>query len=486
MGAACGCAAATPVLVETGIQSHIGPSGVATKQGSNKKPNQDRYVIAPNVGGYEGAHLFAVFDGHGRNGHDVSNFLRANYPKVLAQNSQFPRNPGKALSNACLSVNQMLRNSTHDSEYSGSTGCIALIYQGQLWTANVGDSRAIAGVGGGRSARPEQLTKDHTVGNPKESKRILAAGGRIKNNRVYCKDRDEPGLIPTRAFGDFSGIQAGVIAAPDVEVRQLDHTYKFLVIMSDGIWENVSASKICQELEGSEGRTSKACSKILDESERTVKSSASRYPDDMTVVGVHLGNYLEHLQTSTKSKSRGGASRKQSSALPDEDLPDFSPEEKVKMTIELCEQMVYQGAHPDDASDAVMGLSDEERLEVTIAMAGIKTMGIAPWKEQYVKTHPNIALNNVRRLSGVFATPDGGLEPSYFDENKPAVRSRSNSQNLGSRMSMRRASSSLVPNMNKRRNSLPPMSGYKATGNVAPNPRGKTPNRRKSDIPAHS
>ena len=45
-----------------------------------------------------------------------------------------------------------------------STGCIALIYQGQLWTANVGDSRAIAGVGGGRSARPEQLTKDHTVG----------------------------------------------------------------------------------------------------------------------------------------------------------------------------------------------------------------------------------------------------------------------------------------------------------------------------------
>ena len=62
MGAACGCAAATPVLVDSGIQSHIGPSGVATKQGSSKKPNQDRYVIAPNVGGYEGAHLFAVFD----------------------------------------------------------------------------------------------------------------------------------------------------------------------------------------------------------------------------------------------------------------------------------------------------------------------------------------------------------------------------------------------------------------------------------------
>jgi len=121
--------------------------------------------------------------------------------------------------------------------------------------------------------------------------------------------------------------------------------------------------------------------------------------------------------------------------------------------VQLCEQMVFQGAHPDDASDAVMGLSDEERLQVTIAMTGIKAIGVAPWKEQYLKAHPNTALNNVRRLSGVL-TMDGKVEPSYFSENKPAVRSRSNSH-INSRMTSNSRSrrASLPPSMNKRRGS---------------------------------
>jgi len=466
MGAACGCAAVAPVVTEVGCESHIGPSGVATKQGSSRKPNQDRYVIAPNVGGYEGAHLFCVFDGHGRQGHDVSSFLQHNYPRTLCQNSLFPKNPPKALSNACLSVNQALRNSSHDSEYSGSTGCIALIWQGKLYTANVGDSRAIAGVGSGRSARPVQLTKDQTVGNEKEKSRILAAGGRIKNNRVYCKDRDEPGLIPTRAFGDFSGVEAGVIAAPDVEMRPLDDTFKFLVIMSDGIWENVQASKICQHMEGSESRVSKACSAILDESERTVKSSSSRYPDDMTVVGVHMNNYMAHYESSKRGGTRvgGHSSRKGSNTEVEDEGPELSSTEKIKMTIELCEQMVFQGAHPDDASDAVMGLSDDERLEVNIAMAGIKTVGVETWKDLYATENPGEKqMREKRRLSGVSAIGNS-VDATYDDQPIEGTRSRSQSSDAqAARMSTRRQSKD-INSMNKRRNSLPPMMKRRTPG----------------------
>ena len=45
-----------------------------------------------------------------------------------------------------------------------STGCMALVYDGVLYTANVGDSRAVAGIGDNPNhVRPMQLTVDHTL-----------------------------------------------------------------------------------------------------------------------------------------------------------------------------------------------------------------------------------------------------------------------------------------------------------------------------------
>lgn len=382
MGAACGCGsgATAPVLQSSMETSHIGPCGFCTKPGSGAKPNQDSYVIAPNVGGYKGAHFFAIFDGHGKKGHEVSGFLKNTVPRALVQDNAFPRNPGKALYNACVNANDMLRGTQIDSEYSGSTGCIALVLHGQLWTANVGDSRAIAGVGT-NYVRPEQLTVDHTVGNAKERSRIISSGGRVKNNRVYCQDIDEPGLIPTRAFGDFSGISAGIVAKPEIECKQLDDSYKFIVLMSDGIWENVSATKICTTvMDRQETQVTKACAVLLSEAHRTVKASSSRYPDDMTLVGVHLKDYWKsHVKQSIASAKP---------AVIDVG-PELSVEEKTRLAVEMCEQMVASGVHPEDACDAVMGLQPEERAKVEVAMAAITSMGVAAWRTKYFLMHPD-------------------------------------------------------------------------------------------------
>lgn len=40
-------------------------------------------------------------------------------------------------------------------------------------------------------------------------------------------------------------VTAGIIAKPDVECTELTDTHKFVIIMSDGIWENVSSTKLC-------------------------------------------------------------------------------------------------------------------------------------------------------------------------------------------------------------------------------------------------
>jgi serine/threonine protein phosphatase PrpC len=47
-----------------------------------KKNNQDSYIIKENFAGIMGQDFFAVMDGHGHFGHDVSHFVRNN----LAQN----------------------------------------------------------------------------------------------------------------------------------------------------------------------------------------------------------------------------------------------------------------------------------------------------------------------------------------------------------------------------------------------------------------
>ena len=50
-----------------------------------KKANQDKQSISRNFAGIKGDSLFAIYDGHGRYGHDCAQFAKGNYPKILAK-----------------------------------------------------------------------------------------------------------------------------------------------------------------------------------------------------------------------------------------------------------------------------------------------------------------------------------------------------------------------------------------------------------------
>ena len=43
--------------------------------------------------------------------------------------------------------------------------------------------------------------------------------------------------------------EAGVVALPDVDEKEIDDSYKFILIMSDGVWETVSSNKLCKVTE---------------------------------------------------------------------------------------------------------------------------------------------------------------------------------------------------------------------------------------------
>ena len=49
-----------------------------------------------------------------------------------------------------------------------------------------------------------------------------------------------------------------------------------------------------------------------------------------------------------------------------------------------------QGVHPQDVSDAIMGLTQAERAVVTAAMDHILSIGLEAWRSQYVAKHPEV------------------------------------------------------------------------------------------------
>lgn len=103
---------------------------------------------------------------------------------------------------------------------------------------NVGDSRAVASLGG----RVVPLSHDHKPTNEAESKRIVAAGGWVEYNRVNGN------LALSRALGDFvfkkntarRPEEQIVSAEPDILRVDLTDDLEFVVMACDGIWDVLS------------------------------------------------------------------------------------------------------------------------------------------------------------------------------------------------------------------------------------------------------
>ncbi|CAD6586254.1 MAG: Protein phosphatase 2C 1 [Cyphobasidiales sp. Tagirdzhanova-0007] len=95
-----------------------------------------------------------------------------------------------------------------------------------LYTANVGDARAVL-CRGGKAVR---LTYDHKGSDAQEAKRITDAGGFVMNNRVNGV------LAVTRSLGD-SSMKEFVVGSPYTTETTLGDDDQFLIIACDGLWD---------------------------------------------------------------------------------------------------------------------------------------------------------------------------------------------------------------------------------------------------------
>ncbi|CAI5481072.1 unnamed protein product [Closterium sp. Yama58-4] len=163
----------------------------------------------------------------------------------------------RAFRRAFLEMDDELRSHPHvDGHVSGSTAVVAALLGRRLVVASIGDSRAVlayrckaghavpgtAASIGGMQCKP--LTNDHKCSVASERKRIEQAGGRVQasehepgNPRIWLPRERSPGLVPSRAFGDFVVKDYGVIAEPDILIRHLTSEDEFIILATDGLWD---------------------------------------------------------------------------------------------------------------------------------------------------------------------------------------------------------------------------------------------------------
>jgi len=181
-----------------------------------------------------------------------------------------------------------------DTQESGSTACVLYFRGSQLWTAVLGDSRAVAGKestipGVGVALEAYRLTEDQKPEDPSEESRITQAGGYVSDGRVWlCEGSDEGGLAVSRAIGDHMFSNHGIVSDPVITSHAVAvPETKVIVVASDGLWEFVEDQEAINIVSG-HASASRAAAALLEEGKARWKKSGGGYRDDITVGVLYL------------------------------------------------------------------------------------------------------------------------------------------------------------------------------------------------------
>lgn len=215
-----------------------------------QKINQDNFFIIKEFLGDQEQFYLGVCDGHGINGHLVSEYISKNMPNYLQDTSD-----ESIIKSFNLTNNSLMNNSKIDCSLSGSTCTTLIVNLEKIICANLGDSRAVLAKYENGIYTAINLSQDHKPNNPNEMKRILMSGGRIKPfydeeqkkylgpERVWLKNSDIPGLAMTRSIGDNVAHSVGVISEPEIIKYEFIGNEKFIILASDGIWEYIDSDE---------------------------------------------------------------------------------------------------------------------------------------------------------------------------------------------------------------------------------------------------
>ena len=249
----------------------------------------DGDTTVPTIG------VFGVFDGHGDGGL-ASKFVASNLLLKLSSHNQWPvayhsidsdtnstaEGDGAmmtVLEQSFLALDDDLRNDPTQMKNGGSTAIVAVVSDGKMFVANVGDSRCILVKRRDGSSKEKNatlnsetlevipLSEDHKPDLPSERARIQAAGMEVYTEHITLEEGESgpttlhkvkiPNsknmLAMARAFGDFdfksnqdlSPSRQAVICTPEIVIRSRNvDEDMYLILACDGVWDVMSDEEV--------------------------------------------------------------------------------------------------------------------------------------------------------------------------------------------------------------------------------------------------
>lgn len=240
--------------------------------------------------------MFGVCDGHGKQGEHVSYHIAQQISQYIenacnSNSSNTANDPNKhpiqSLNNACLhsieSLHNKQLNNEINSKRSGCTLVFSIIVNNEiLYTANIGDSRAIIVRKNGTG---ENLNIEHNGNNSSEVDRIYANGGWI-SQRGYVKHKyTSYGINMSRSIGDQELHYNNIITdEPDIRQYIIDIERDLCIIWAtDGVWDMLDNDMIAKIVLQYYPDIHKCVEEIVKRSAVEWKNRSGRV-DDITVV----------------------------------------------------------------------------------------------------------------------------------------------------------------------------------------------------------
>ncbi|KAK4354419.1 hypothetical protein RND71_026613 [Anisodus tanguticus] len=306
---------------------------------------EDAHAVHPNLD--TSTSFFGVYDGHG--GDEVSKFCaKFLHQEVLYHEAFSAGDIGTCIQHAFLRMDEMMRGQTGQRELAalaekgqakdiieglisppkrgeskgqtdggsseegagaksdyhgptaGSTACVAIIQNIQLFVGNAGDSRCVLS----RKGQAYDMSWDHKPDLQAEKERITNAGGYVRCGRVNGS------LNMSRAIGDMELKQNKLLPAekqivtanPDIHSVELSNDDDFLVLACDGIWDCMSSQELVdfvgKQLKH-ESKLSSVCETVLDKC--LASATGGEGCDNMTMI---LVQFKKPFKISTLNKEQ--------------------------------------------------------------------------------------------------------------------------------------------------------------------------------------